>query len=173
MKNLTLPLNNTQIKSLKAGEVVSLSGKVYTARDAAHKRFFELIDAKKELPFDLNCSAIYYCGISPAKDNEIIGACGPTTSARMDFYTPLLLQRGLKVMIGKGKRSDEVNKAIKENGAVYFAAIGGAGALIKNRVTSSNIKAFEDLGCEAVYEIEFKDLEVIVATDSNGNSFLM
>ena len=117
MKNLTLPLNNTQIKSLKAGEVVSLSGKVYTARDAAHKRFFELIDAKKELPFDLNCSAIYYCGISPAKDNEIIGACGPTTSARMDFYTPLLLQRGLKVMIGKGKRSDEVNKAIKENGA--------------------------------------------------------
>lgn len=172
IEKITLPITNEQIKSLKAGDVVSLSGCVYTARDAAHKRFCEALDGGEQLPINIKGAAIYYCGPTPAVNGEIIGSCGPTTSARMDDYTPRLLKEGLKVMIGKGKRSGAVNAAIKQYGAVYLVAIGGAGALIKNKVVKNTPVAYEDLGCEAVRELEFRDLQLLVACDSRGKSAL-
>lgn len=165
-----IDLSNLNIEELRAGDEVLLSGDVYTARDAAHKRIVEALDAGRPLPFDLRGAAVYYAGPTPAVGGEIIGSCGPTTSARMDDYTPALLGSGLKVMIGKGLRSDAVVAAMIKNKAVYFAAVGGAAALIKSRVVKNVPVAYEDLGCEAVNRLTFKDLPLLVAIDCKGNS---
>lgn len=162
MKTLTLPLTKEAIKTLEIGEIVTLSGTVFTARDQAHKRITSLLASGGALPFPLTNSAIYYCGPTPARKNEIIGSCGPTTSARMDAYTPAILDGGASVLIGKGERSEAVKAAVKSHGAVYLTAVGGAAALIKNSVISCELVAFPDLGCEAVYRLEVKDFEVVV-----------
>ena len=161
-KKLRLPADNAHIKDLSAGEIVMLSGTVYTARDQAHKRLAAAINEGKELPFPLGSAAIYYCGPTPAAEGQIIGSCGPTTSARMDAYTPLLLDNGLKVMIGKGVRSDAVTQAIKEHGAVYLSAIGGAAALYQSTVKACKLLAYPDLGCEAVYMLTVEDFPAVV-----------
>ena len=158
------------LRGLRAGDRVSLSGPVYTARDAAHKRLFELLDAGKELPIDINGAVVYYAGPTPAPPGRPIGSCGPTTSSRMDAFTPRLLELGLAAMIGKGERSREVNEAIKRCGAVYFCALGGAGALISRHVVSAREVAFPDLGCESVKELILDGLPLTVGTDSLGNS---
>lgn len=155
---------------LKAGDIVSLSGVIYTARDAAHKKMHALIADNKPLPFDIKNAFIYYTGATPAKEGEIIGSCGPTTSKRMDTFTPELLAMGLKGIIGKGSRSQEVISSIKTHSAVYFAAIGGAGAYYKSAVISSELVAFPELLSEAVYRLTVKDFKCVVAVDSNGNS---
>lgn len=160
---LTLPLTAEQIRSLDIGMFVSLGGVIYTARDQAHKRIAQAIADGKSLPFPLENAAIYYCGPTPAPSGRVIGSCGPTTSGRMDAYTPALLDKGLKVMIGKGVRSDAVTQAIKEHGAVYFGAIGGAAALYQSKVTSCELIAYPDLGCEAVYKLTVKDFPVVVS----------
>ncbi len=153
---------------LRVGDRVVLSGVVYTARDAAHKRFFALLKEGKPLPFDLRGAVIYYAGPTPAPEGMPIGSCGPTTSKRMDPYAPKLLDLGLTAMIGKGERSQEVKDAICRNGAVYFCAIGGAGALAAQCITSCKVIAFEDLGCESVKELVFKDFPLIVTADAAG-----
>lgn len=158
------------IPNLNAGDKVYLSGTVFTARDAAHKRFFELLDSGANLPFDIKNSAIYYAGPTPTPKNAAIGSCGPTTSCRMDPYTPRLLDLGLKCIIGKGNRSTEVINSIIKNKAVYLCAIGGAGALAASSITKCNVIAFDDLGCESVKMLEFKDFPLIVSIDSKGNS---
>jgi fumarate hydratase subunit beta len=158
------------LRELRAGDRVSLSGPVYTARDAAHKRLFELLDAGKELPIDINGAVVYYAGPTPAPPGRPIGSCGPTTSSRMDAFTPRLLELGLAAMIGKGERSREINEAIKRCGAVYFCALGGAGALISRHVVSAREVAFPDLGCESVKELILDGLPLTVGTDSLGNS---
>lgn len=160
------------ILNAKAGETVLFSGVMYTARDAAHKLIFEALKQNKPLPFDLKDAAIYYCGACPEKPGEVIGSCGPTTSSRMDSYTPLLIENGLKIMIGKGKRSQEVVEAMKKHGAVYLCAVGGAGALIKSFVTDSRIVAYPELLSEAVLRLTVKNLPLIVGIDSTGNSIL-
>lgn len=157
-------------RTLRAGDRVLLSGTVYTARDAAHKRFFELLDNGEELPFPLDGACIYYCGPTEAPAGLAVGSAGPTTSGRMDPYAPRLLDLGLSAMIGKGVRNDAVNEAIKRNGAVYFAAIGGAGALYSKCITSLDVIAFPDLGPESVKRLTFDDFPLIVATDSLGNT---
>ena len=158
------------LRTLRAGDRVSLSGPVYTARDAAHKRLFELLDAGKELPIPIRGKVVYYAGPTPAPPGRPIGSCGPTTSSRMDVFTPRLLELGLAGMIGKGERSREVNEAIKRFGAVYFCALGGAGALISRHVVSAREVAFPDLGCESIKEIILAGLPLTVGTDSLGNS---
>lgn len=163
-KKLILPADNARIKDLHAGEIVLLSGTLYTARDQAHKRMAAAINEGAELPFPLCGAAIYYCGPTPTAEGQIIGSCGPTTSARMDAYTPLLLMGGLKVMIGKGVRSDAVTQAIKEHGAVYLSAIGGAAALYQSTVRSCELIAYADLGCEAVYKLTVEDFPAVVTT---------
>ncbi len=155
----------TRARELKAGDRVLLSGTVYTARDAAHKRFLT-----EGIPFDIDGACIYYCGPTPTPEGKVIGSAGPTTSGRMDPYTPNLLDLGLKAMIGKGVRDAAVNEAIKRNGAVYFAAIGGAGALYSKCVESLEVIAFEDLGCESVKRLAIRNMPLIVATDSSGNT---
>ncbi len=157
---------------LKAGRRVLLSGVAYTSRDAAHRRITELLDSGGRLPYDLKGATIYYAGPTPAPAGLPIGSCGPTTSARMDPYTPRFLDLGLKCMIGKGKRSKEVTEAIARNGAVYLCAIGGAGALAAQCVERAEVIAFEDLGCESVKRLVLKDFPLIVAIDSRGNSIL-
>ena len=157
-------------KTLNAGDTILLSGIIYTARDAAHKRMFEALDHNLPLPFDLKGASIYYAGPTPAPTGMPIGSCGPTTSGRMDPYTPRFLDLGLKCMIGKGKRSPEVVEAMKRNGAVYLCAIGGAGALAARCIESAQVIAFEDLGCESVKRLVLKDFPLIVAIDSRGNS---
>ncbi len=157
---------------LRKGDCVYLSGKIYTARDAAHKRFFELMDSGRPLPFNIKDTCIYYTGPTPAPSGAVIGSCGPTTSGRMDYYTPRLLDSGLCAMIGKGPRSEAVVKSIIDNGCVYLCAIGGAGALYASCVTSIEVIAFEDLGCESVKCIEVKDFPVLVGIDSQGGSLL-
>jgi fumarate hydratase subunit beta len=169
IKNIVTPLNNYIIKELKAGEKVFLSGYIYTARDTAHKRFMDVLNAGKALPFDITDQIIYYCGPSPAPPGKVIGACGPTTSSRMDLYTPKLLSLGLKGMIGKGKRSPAVKEALKQCEAVYFGATGGAGALLSHSVVSSEIVAYEDLGPEAVVRLQVKDMPLFVINDIYGN----
>ena len=161
-KKLTLPADTAHIKDLSAGQIVLLSGTLYTARDQAHKRMAAAIANGEQLPFPLENAAIYYCGPTPAAEGQIIGSCGPTTSARMDTYTPLLLDNGLKVMIGKGVRSDAVTQAIKEHGAVYLSAIGGAAALYQSTVRSCELIAYPDLGCEAVLKLTVQDFPAIV-----------
>ncbi len=162
-------LTRQRAGELSAGDRVLLSGRVYTARDAAHKRIFELLDAGKELPFPLEGAVIYYAGPTPAQQGMAVGSCGPTTSGRMDPFAPRLLDLGLRAMIGKGDRSDAVVDALARNGGVYFAAVGGAGALIARCIRSSRVIAFDDLGCESVKEMEVENLPLTVAIDSRGN----
>ena len=170
MKNLTLPLNDSDILSLKAGDSVLISGTILTARDCAHKRIAELMKEGKELPFDLKGAIIYYAGPCPAKPGMASGSCGPTTSARMDSFAPLLLDSGLGGMIGKGEMSDEVRAALVRNKKVYFVAIGGAGALYGKAIKKSECIAFFDLLSEAVYKLEVENFPAVVAYDSFGGS---
>lgn len=158
------------ISKIKAGDEVLLSGTVYTARDAAHKKIKELIEKGQKPPFDLKGACIYYAGPTPERPGNVIGSCGPTTSARMDTFTPLLLQNGLCAMIGKGPRSADVVDAMKKYGAIYFCAIGGAGALCARSVQSLEVIAFEELGCESVKKLTVKDFTVICGIDTNKNS---
>ena len=170
MRHITLPMTAEEKRSLRAGESVLLSGTIYTARDCAHRRIFELLDEGKELPFPLSSSYIYYAGTCPAPEGKACGSCGPTTSARMNSFAPRLLDLGLQGMIGKGEMSEEVRKAIKRNGAVYFAAIGGAGATYGNAIKTCECVAFPDLLSEAVYRMEVENFPLVVATDSEGRS---
>ncbi len=172
MENIkvNLPLTDDIVSGLKAGDSVLLTGYMYTGRDAAHKRLIELLDSKEDLPFDIKNQAIYYVGPAPAKPGYAIGPAGPTTSYRMDIYTPKLLEKGLKAMIGKGLRSNEVIDSMKKNNAVYFAAIGGAAALISKTIKSKEIICYEDLGAEAIHRLYVEDFPVIVAIDSKGNN---
>lgn len=170
MKKITLPIDNKTIRDLKCGEMISLSGIIYTARDAAHQRLINSINEGKELPFDLKGQAIYYVGPTPNKDGEVIGSAGPTTSYRMDDLTAPLLDRGLKLMIGKGKRNDVVVESMKKNVCAYLAAIGGAGAYISNSIKKAEVIAYDDLGAEAIRKLEVEDLLVIVAIDCYGNN---
>lgn len=167
---LSTPLTEEKVKNLKAGDTVLLSGTMYTARDAAHKRLIELLDNGKGLPINIKDETIYYVGPSPAKPGQVIGSAGPTTSYRMDPYAPRLLDLGLKGMIGKGKRNDEVIDAIKRNKAVYFGAIGGAAALIAKSIVEAEIIAYEDLGAEAIRKIKVKDMPLVVIIDIEGTN---
>ena len=166
-KYITTPLTEEKVADLEAGDYVYISGTVYTARDAAHKRLYEAMLAGKEIPLELKDNIIYYLGPSPAREGQVIGSAGPTTSSRMDKYTPLLLEHGLKGMIGKGKRSEEVIDSMHENHAVYFAAIGGAGALLSKCIKKAEVIAYEDLGTEAIRKLEVENLPVIVVIDEN------
>lgn len=169
MKVINLPLKESDISDFKAGEEVLLNGVIYTARDAAHKRMAEVIERGEPLPFDVRGETVYYVGPTPAKPGQVIGSAGPTTSSRMDAYTPLLLKAGLKGMIGKGKRSPEVVDAIRRYKAVYFAAFGGAGALLAKRIKKAAVVAYDDLGPEAVYMLEVDNFPVVVVNDIFGN----
>lgn len=168
-KYIQAPINQNEICDLKIGDSIYISGTIYVARDAAHKRMQEMLDNNEKLPFDLKDNIIYYMGPSPAREGRTIGSAGPTTSGRMDKYAPILLDLGLKGMIGKGKRSKEVKEAVIRNKAIYFAAIGGAGALLSKSIIKSETIAFEDLGAEAILKLEVKDFPVIVVMDCCGN----
>lgn len=168
-KYICAPLNAETIRDLKAGDFVYISGTIYTARDAAHKRMEETLAEGGILPIELKDNIIYYLGPSPAREGRPIGSAGPTTSGRMDKYTPVLLDLGLKGMIGKGRRSVAVKEAVIRNGCVYFAAIGGAGALLSKAITASKIVAYEDLGTEAIRRLEVTDFPAIVVMDADGN----
>ncbi len=167
---LTVPLTREVVKKLKAGDTVRLTGVVYTARDAAHKRLVDLIAAGKDLPIPLEGQVIYYVGPAPTPPGKVIGSAGPTTSYRMDPYAPVLMEHGLKGMIGKGERTAPVVESMKKNGAVYFAATGGAAALISKSITAVEIVAYEDLGAEAIRRLEVKDFPLIVAQDCHGGN---
>ncbi len=167
---VTTPFTADKVKDLNAGDCVFISGTIYTARDAAHKRMQEALDNGESLPIRVKDNIIYYMGPSPAREGRPIGSAGPTTASRMDKYTPALLDLGLKGMIGKGKRSPEVLESMIKNEAVYFAAIGGAGALLSKAITSSEVVAYEDLGTEAIRRLEVKDFPVIVVADTKGNN---
>jgi fumarate hydratase subunit beta len=167
---LTLPLSHEKIRELRVGDRILLSGEIFTGRDAAHKRMIELISAGKPLPFDVNNQAIYYAGPCPAPPNKIIGSVGPTTSKRMDLYSPTMISQGLRIMIGKGERSPEVVAAIKEHTGIYLAAIGGAGVIYAMCVEKSELIAFEDLGAEAIYKLTVRDMPLTVAIDSAGGN---
>ncbi len=169
IRKITTPLDMDTVCSLKIGEKVAISGILYSARDAAHKRLVELIENGKELPFKLEGQVIYYVGPTPAKPGYAVGSAGPTTSSRMDPYAPILIARGLKGMIGKGPRAKEVIEAMKKYGAVYFAAVGGAGALISKSIVSAEVIAYPELGAEAIRRMEVKDFPAIVAIDAAGN----
>lgn len=168
LKVLKTPLTDEDIAGLKTGEMVLINGIIYTARDAAHKRMIDLLDADKDLPFDICGQVIYYAGPAPAKPGAVIGSCGPTTSYRMDTYAPELIRRGLKGMIGKGTRSGDVKNAIIENKSVYFAAIGGLGALLAKTVRECELVAYCDLGPEAIRRLVVEDFPAIVAIDIHG-----
>lgn len=168
MKKLTLPLSKKDIKELKAGDSVLLSGTILTARDCAHKRIFALLDSGEKLPFEIKDAVIYYAGPCPAKPDKASGSCGPTTSARMDSFAPRLIDLGLGAIIGKGEMCESVREALKKNTSVYFAAIGGAGALYGNCIKSSVCIAFDDLLSEAVYKLEVENFPAVVAYDSFG-----
>ena len=163
------PLSDKDLEKLKIGDRVLISGIVYTGRDAAHKRLFDLVQAGKDLPFDVRGQVIYYVGPSPAKPGQVLGSAGPTTSYRMDAYSPSLIAKGLKGMIGKGMRTEAVKEAMRKYKAVYFAATGGAGALLAKRVKKAEVIAYEDLGTEAIRRLEVEDLPVIVVNDIHGN----
>lgn len=169
-KYIIAPITEEVTANLKSGDFVYLSGTVYSARDAAHKRLAEAIEKGEDLPFDLKDSVVYYMGPSPAREGRPIGSAGPTTASRMDKYAPALLNLGQKAMIGKGKRSQEVIDAMIRNHAVYFAAIGGAGALLSKCITKSEVVCYEDLGAEAVRRLEVENFPVIVVIDSKGNN---
>lgn len=169
-KKIKVPISKEDAASLKAGDYVFLTGTIYTARDAAHKRMQEAMDRGDKVPIELSGNVIYYMGPSPAREERPIGSAGPTTASRMDKYTPRLLDLGLGAMIGKGKRSQAVIDAIVRNGSVYFAAIGGAGALLSKRIISTQVIAYEDLGTEAIRRLEVKDFPVVVVIDGDGNN---
>ncbi|WP_315077886.1 Fe-S-containing hydro-lyase [uncultured Clostridium sp.] len=167
---LHTPLTSEKTLKLKAGDTILLSGIIYSARDAAHKRLIDLLDRNEKLPLNIDDEIIYYVGPSPAKPGKVIGSAGPTTSYRMDSYAPRLLDLGLKGMIGKGARNKEVIESIKKNDAIYFGAIGGAAALIAKSIVKSEIIAYEDLGAEAIRKMEVKDMPLVVIVDSDGNN---
>lgn len=168
-KNITLPFDKTVSETLHAGDYVYLSGTVYVARDAAHKRMTEALDRGEELPFDVKDQTIYYMGPSPAREGRVIGSAGPTTASRMDRYAPRLMDLGLTGMIGKGRRTQEVADSMIKNKTTYFAAVGGAGALLSKCITSSEVIAYEDLGTEAVRKLTVNDFPAIVVMDCHGN----
>lgn len=168
--NITTEELRSVVPQLSVGDRVYLSGTVYTARDAAHKRIFQLLDSGSELPFPIENSIVYYAGPTPAKNGMAVGSCGPTTSSRMDAFAPRLLDLGMTAMIGKGDRSQEVIDAIKRNGAVYLCAVGGAGALIAKCITEAEEIAFHELGCESVKRLSISGLPLIVGIDAAGNS---
>ncbi len=168
-KHITVPFDKETAKTLKAGDYVYLTGVIYTARDAAHKRMDESLNNGDKLPIDIDGNVIYYMGPSPAREGRPIGSAGPTTATRMDKYTPRLLDMGLTGMIGKGKRQPKVKEAIVRNNAVYFAAVGGAGALLSQRILKSDVVAYDDLGTEAIRRLEVENFPVIVVIDSEGN----
>lgn len=167
---ITAPYDEQRTKELHSGDYVYITGTIYTARDAAHKRMYEALKEGKELPFAVKNNIIYYMGPSPAREGRPIGSAGPTTASRMDKYAPSLLDLGLKGMIGKGKRSEEVKQAVIRNSAVYFAAVGGAGALLSKSIISSEVIAYDDLGTEAIRKLEVEKFPVIVVIDSEGNN---
>ena len=169
-RHIFVPINKEELADLKAGDYVYITGTIYTARDAAHKRMQETLDKGEPLPIELENNLIYYMGPSPAREGRPIGSAGPTTSSRMDKYAPGLMDLGLAGMIGKGKRSQAVMDAIVRNGAVYFAAVGGAGALLSKSITASKVVAYDDLGTEAIRRLEVKDFPVIVVADKDGNN---
>jgi fumarate hydratase subunit beta len=169
-RHITAPISKEDALSLEAGDYVYITGTIFTARDAAHQRMYEALDRNEKLPINMENNIIYYMGPSPAREGRPIGSAGPTTASRMDKYAPRLLDLGLKGMIGKGKRSEAVREAIVRNGAVYFAAVGGAGALLSKSITSSEVVAYDDLGTEAIRRLEVKDFPVIVVIDSKGNN---
>ena len=169
-KYIETPLTKEKVRDLRAGDYVYITGTIYTARDAAHKRMTEELAAGGELPFDVTDQVVYYLGPTPNREGQVIGSAGPTTSSRMDKYAPELLNLGLRGMIGKGKRSSEVLEAISKNGAVYFAAVGGAGALLSKSIVASELVAYEDLGTEAIRRLEVADFPVIVVADTEGNN---
>lgn len=169
-KHMRVPFTRQEAATLKSGDYVYLTGTIYTARDAAHKRMYEALMKKEALPFDIRENVIYYMGPSPAREGRPIGSAGPTTASRMDKYTPALLDLGIQGMIGKGKRTEEVREAMIRNGAVYFAAVGGAGALLSKSILSSEVIAYDDLGTEAVRKLSVKDFPVVVVMDSQGNN---
>lgn len=163
------PMNDEEIRKLNAGDYVYITGTIYTARDAAHKRMFEALENGEKLPIDMAHNVIYYMGPSPAREGRPIGSAGPTTASRMDKYAPILLDLGQKGMIGKGKRTQAVKDAIVRNEAVYFAAVGGAGALLSQKIIASEVVAYDDLGTEAIRKLEVRDFPVIVVIDCKGN----
>lgn len=167
-KHMKAPFDKVAAKELKAGDYVYITGTIYTARDAAHKRMYEALEQGRGLAFDIQDQIIYYMGPSPARQGRPIGSAGPTTSSRMDKYTPALLDLGLRGMIGKGKRSKEVKEAVTRNGAVYFAAVGGAGALLSRSIVDSEVIAYDDLGTEAIRKLQVVDFPVIVVMDAEG-----
>ncbi len=169
-KHISTPLTLDKVTGLAAGDYVYLTGTIYTARDAAHLRLYEALLAGEEIPLELKDNIIYYLGPTPEREGQVIGSAGPTTSSRMDKYTPTLLDLGLKGMIGKGRRSSEVIEAMVKNKAVYFAAVGGAGALLSKKIKASKVIAYEDLGTEAIRELYVEDFPVIVVIDSDGNN---
>lgn len=169
-RHIMAPINKEELAKLQAGDYVYITGTIYTARDAAHKRMQETLDRGENLPIDLDNNLIYYMGPSPAREGRPIGSAGPTTSSRMDKYAPKLMDLGLAGMIGKGKRSQSVMDAIVRNGAVYFAAVGGAGALLSKSIIKSEVVAYDDLGTEAIRKLEVKDFPVIVVADKDGNN---
>ena len=169
-KHMRVPFTRQEAATLKSGDYVYLTGTIYTARDAAHKRMYEALMKKEALPFDIRGNVIYYMGPSPAREGRPIGSAGPTTASRMDKYTPALLDLGMQGMIGKGKRTEEVREAMIRNGAVYFAAVGGAGALLSKSILSSEVIAYDYLGTEAVRKLSVKDFPVVVVMDSQGNN---
>ena len=169
-KHITVPFDKETAKSLKAGDYVYLTGVIYTARDAAHKRMDEVLSEGKELPLDIKNQMIYYMGPSPAREGRPIGSAGPTTASRMDKYTPALLELGMRGMIGKGRRTEAVRESMMKNQAVYFAAVGGAGALLSKSILQAEVIAYEDLGTEAIRKLEIKDFPVIVVMDCEGNN---
>ena len=169
-KHIKAPLNREEIKNLKSGDYIYITGTMYTARDAAHKRMYEALQNGENLPIDIKDQVIYYMGPSPAREGRPIGSAGPTTSSRMDKYAPQLLDLGLAGMIGKGKRSQSVIDGIVRNDAIYFAAVGGAGALLSKCILESEVVAYEDLGTEAIRKLRVKDFPVIVVIDSEGEN---
>lgn len=169
-KFIKTPLTNEKVRDLKAGDYVYISGTIYTARDAAHKRMTEGLLEGKEIPFEIKDQVIYYLGPTPNREGQVIGSAGPTTSSRMDKYAPTLLDLGLKGMIGKGKRSTDVIESMKKNTAVYFAAVGGAGALLSKCIKKSEVIAYDDLGTEAIRRLEVENLPVITVIDCMGNN---
>ena len=168
--HITAPLQEQDVRKLKAGDYVYITGTIYTARDAAHKRMYDALQKGESLPLDVRNNIIYYMGPSPAREGRPIGSAGPTTASRMDKYAPTLLDMGLIGMIGKGKRTEAVKEAIVRNGAVYFAAVGGAGALLSKSIKSSEVIAYEDLGTEAIRKLEVENFPVIVVIDAEGNN---
>ena len=169
-RHITVPVAKEEIQDLRAGDYVYLTGVIYTARDAAHKRMDEVLSEGKELPLDIKNQMIYYMGPSPAREGRPIGSAGPTTASRMDKYTPALLELGMRGMIGKGRRTEAVRESMMKNQAVYFAAVGGAGALLSKSILQAEVIAYEDLGTEAIRKLEIKDFPVIVVMDCEGNN---